>query len=418
MARAVRSLATAIVAVGLAGVAPTAFAATDATIQAKAETINRAPSGTNDADDPSFWVHPTDPNKSLMIGTVKEWGLEVFRMDASLLQTIRIPDRSRYNNVEVIYGITLGGVTRDLAVVSDRGTDKLHIYAIDGASSTPLTEVTASNVPLVFGGTRKINSKTTYGLTGWRNPATGNGEVFVAQENTTNIAKVVLTSGPGGTVGYQKVASVSLPESFVLPNGTTWKPCFNPKHPDWTAHVEGMVVDPATGTLWLDQEIVGLWKMSTNLTSPQLVHKLTRFGQTWTVQSGKCKINAGSPSYGEPYLPGDLEGIGLYRLGTSGGGYLIISNQKASAFTVFSRNGQNYLGTFAIGDGPATDKVDSTDGVDVINVPMGSMFPNGLLVTQDGKNQPEGGTNFKFTPWERVATGLGLQVDTSGNPRG
>ena len=37
-----------------------------------------------------------------------------------------------------------------------------------------------------------------------------------------------------------------------------------------------------------------------------------------------------------------------------------------------------------------------------------------MLVTQDGKDAPEGGTNFKFTPWPKVATALGLQVDTSG----
>ena len=35
-----------------------------------------------------------------------------------------------------------------------------------------------------------------------------------------------------------------------------------------------------------------------------LVHKLTRFGQTYSVGSGKCKINAGSTSYGESYLAG------------------------------------------------------------------------------------------------------------------
>ena len=302
--------------------------------------------------------------------------------------------------------------------MTDRGTDKLHVFAIEGGSSAPLTEVTAAGVPLVFGSGKKVKSKTTYGVTAWRNPANGQAEVFVSQENTTNLAKVVLTDGGGGKVGYQKVASLSLPQTFSLPGGGTWKPCFNPRHPDWTAHVEGMVVDPATGTLWADQEIVGLWKMTTDLTSPQLVHKLTRFGQTYSTAGGKCKVNGGSTSYGEPYLPGDLEGIGLYRAGTGTGGYLVISNQQASTFTVFSRDGQDYLGAFAITDGPATDRVDATDGLDVINVPMGSQYPQGLLVTQDGKDQPAGGTNFKLTPWPKVAGALGLVVDAGGSPRG
>jgi 3-phytase len=410
-------MAMAAAAAAVVAVAPVASAATT-TVTATAETIDHKPAGTNDADDPAFWVHPTDPDKSLISGTIKEAGLDVYRTDGSLLQSIPIATNSRYNNVDLLYGITLGGTTRDLAVITDRGTDKLHVYAINGGSSSPLTEVTDSGVPLVFGVTRKINSKTTYGIAGWRNPDTGKGEVFVTQENTTNLAKLVLTDGGGGKVGYQKVASISLPDTFTLPNGNTWKPCFNPRHPDWTAHAEGMVVDPATGTLWADQEIVGLWKMTTNLTSPQLVHKLTRFGQTYTVVNGKCKINAGSTSYGESYLPGDLEGIGLYRLGTSSNGYLIISNQQKSFYTVFSRDGSSYLGTFAIGSSAATDPVDGTDGLDVINVPMGSGYPQGLLVTQDGKDAPLGGTNFKLTPWPHVATALGLQVDTSGDPRG
>jgi 3-phytase len=417
MHRTFPRLAMAGVAAGVVGLAPVAYAATTPTVTATAETIDHKPAGTNDADDPAFWVHPTDPTKSLIIGTVKEAGLDVYRTDGSLLQTVSIGSNSRYNNVDVLYGISLGGSTRDLAVVTDRGTDKLHVFAINGGSSSPLTEVTATNVPLVFGGSKKIPSKTTYGVAAWRNPANGEGELFVSQENTTNLAKVVLTDAGDGKVGYQKVASIALPDTFTLPGGGTWKPCFNPKHPDWTAHAEGMVVDPATGTLWADQEIVGLWKMTTNLTSPQLVHKLTRFGQTYSVVNGKCKINAGSTSYGEPYLPGDLEGIGLYRLGTGPDGYLIISNQQKSIFTVFDRDGQSYLGTFAIGDGPFTDRVDATDGLAVINVPIGPTYDQGLLVTQDGKDAPLGGTNFKLTPWPSVASALGLQVDPSGDPR-
>ncbi|HEV7195687.1 MAG TPA: phytase, partial [Pedococcus sp.] len=179
---------------------------------------------------------------------------------------------------------------------------------------------------------------------------------------------------------------------------------------------EGMVVDPDTGTLWADQEIVGLWKMTTDLTSPVLVHKLTRFGQKYSVVSGKCKVDAASTSYGESYLPGDLEGIALYRAGTSSNGYLIISNQQKSIFTVFSRNGSSYLGTLAIGGG-AFDAVNATDGLDVINVNMGPKYPQGMLVTQDGKDAPEGGTNFKFTPWQSVAGSMGLVVDTAGSPR-
>jgi len=397
-------------------VAPTAYAASVPV--PTTETIDRQPSGTNDADDPSFWVHPNEPNKSLIIATVKQAGLDVFRPDGSLVQTVSIPTTSRFNNVDVVYGVPVRGLPRDLAVVSDRGTDKIHVFLIDGTQARPLTEVTAGGVPLVFGTTKKIRSKTTYGIAAWRNPTTGKGEVFVTQENSTTIAKLVLTDPNNGTVGYEKVASINLPSTFDLPTGDTWKPCFNPAHPDWLPHAEGMVVDPTTGTLWVDQEIVGLWKMTTDLTERQLVHKLTRFGQKYTVVNQRCKVDTASQSYGESYLPGDLEGIGLYRPAAADKGYLVISNQQKSLFTVFSRDGVDYKGSFTIGAGQGIDAVQQTDGVAVINVPMGDRYPQGMLVTQDGRNDPEGGTNFKFTPWPSVAGALNLIVDTSGDPRG
>ena len=285
------------------------------TVSPTAQTPDRKPAGTNDADDAAFWIHPTDPSKSLILGTVKEAGLDVYRPDGTLVQTVAAGG-GRYNNVDLVHGVTLGpGPARDLAVVTDRKTDKLHIFAVDGAINPPVTEVTAAGVPLLFGSAKPVKSKTAYGVAAWRNLA-GVVEMFATQENTVNLARFTLTDAGGGKVSYHRTASYSFPISFTV-GGSIWTPCFNPSHPDWQAHAEGMVVDPATGTLWADQELVGIWKLTTELTSPQLVHKLKRFGQTYSVSNGKCSINAGSTSYGDSYLAGDVEGIGLYQAGTT-----------------------------------------------------------------------------------------------------
>jgi 3-phytase len=379
------------------------------------QTPNRAPAGTNDADDAAIWVHPTNPSRNLILGTIKQGGLDVYRPDGTVVQTVGAGG-GRFNNVDLVYSVTLGGLTRDLAIVTDRGTDRLHIYRVDGDATPPVVEVTASGVPLLFGTTTKISSRTAYGVAAWRTPS-GAVEVFASQENTTNLGKFVLSAAANGTVTYQRTATLSLPNSFTLPNGSTWTPCFNPSQPTWQAHVEGMVVDPGTGTLWADQEIVGLWRISTSLTSPQLVHRLSRFGQTWTVNNGRCVINSNSTSYGDSYLPGDLEGIGLYRAGSGSGGYLFMSNQGSSTFTVFDRDGVAYRGSFRVVAAGAIDAVNQTDGVAVTNVSMGPGFTSGMVVTQDGQNTPEGGTNFKFTPWQSVASALGLVVNTGGDPR-
>ncbi|MGF1674793.1 MAG: phytase, partial [Rivularia sp. (in: cyanobacteria)] len=118
--------------------------------------------------------------------------------------------------------------------------------------------------------------------------------------------------------------------------------------------------------------------------------------------------------------------------GANGTGYLIANSQGDSSYAVFSREGNNeYLGSFIVGDNNGIDQVNESDGLDVINVPLGSEFPNGLLVLQDGANDPQNAveddeelennsTNFKFVPWDGVANAFDnpLQIDTiSYNPR-
>jgi 3-phytase len=370
----------------------------------------------NDADDAAIWVHPTDSSQSLIIATIKAGGLDVYRPDGTVVQTIGTGG-GRFNNVDLVYPVVAGDQTPGLAIVSDRATDKLHVFRVDGRVTPPVTEVTAANVPLVFGTTQPVTSKTAYGVAAWRTPA-GTVEVFVSQENTTNVQKLVLSGVESGSVSYQKVGPLlSLPNTFTMPNGSSWTPCFNPSHPDWQAHVEGMVVDPTTGVMWADQELVGLWKITTDLSSSQLVHKIKRYGQTWTVSNGRCRVDSSSTSYGDAYLPGDLEGVGLYRAGSGAAGYLVMSNQDSSLFTVFDRDGGAYRGSFKVGSAGSIDAVDKTDGVAVVNVALGTGFPSGLVITQDGKNAPEGGTNFKFTPWQSIASPLGLTVNAGGSPR-
>ena len=66
---------------------------------------------TDDADDPAVWVHPSDPARSLIIGTNKvaapAGALVVFGLDGKIRQTIAGLDRP--NNVDVEYGLVVGG---------------------------------------------------------------------------------------------------------------------------------------------------------------------------------------------------------------------------------------------------------------------------------------------------------------------
>ncbi|MGH7457190.1 MAG: phytase, partial [bacterium] len=73
-----------------------------------------------DADDPAIWVHPTDPSKSLIIGTdkgnISEGGLFVWNVDGTRQQRLKIDNNP--NNVDVRQGMRLQGGLVDIAVVS------------------------------------------------------------------------------------------------------------------------------------------------------------------------------------------------------------------------------------------------------------------------------------------------------------
>ncbi|MCK5877253.1 MAG: phytase, partial [Candidatus Marithrix sp.] len=111
----------------------------------------------------------------------------------------------------------------------------------------------------------------------------------------------------------------------------------------------------------------------------------------------------------------EVEGLAIYYIDENDG-YLIASNQGDDTFTVYNRAGNNeYLGRFKVATDfkLGIDEVNDTDGLDVINLPLGEAFPYGVFVAQDGINTlPETNQNFKLVPWERIADQLGLKKST------
>jgi 3-phytase len=106
-------------------------------------------------------------------------------------------------------------------------------------------------------------------------------------------------------------------------------------------------------------------------------------------------------------LKADIEGLTIY-YGKNKGGYLIASSQGNNSFAVFRRDGSNkYLGSFMIAQGGNVDGVSDTDGIDVLNLSLGSDYPKGVFIAQDGFNY-EGETvvnqNFKLVNWNDIAS--------------
>src|SRR5262245_49946117 len=62
-----------------------------------------------DSDDPAIWVHPTNPQDSLVICTLKNGGLVVFDLEGRVRQLFapEVYGAFRYNNVDLIYNYKL-----------------------------------------------------------------------------------------------------------------------------------------------------------------------------------------------------------------------------------------------------------------------------------------------------------------------
>jgi 3-phytase len=341
-----------------------------------------------DSDDPAVWIHPGDSSRSLLITTKKFGGATVFDFNLNILQSIAPITNGalRLNNVDVLYGFPLNGISTDLAVFSDRVNDTLYVYRIDpNAAANPLVLVSADLTSHIFAGSI-VGGDTAYGLCVYKSPLNGRSYAFVSRNGLSQIAQLELIDAGGGQVGWQHVRTIALPDP---------------------RQVEGMVADQELGWVYLAQEKVGLWKFP---------------AEPARASDGGVLLQRVKPA--GTVLAADVEGLCIY-YSTMGAGYLLASSQGDNTFAVFSRDGTNaHLGSFVIGANKplGIDQVTTCDGADVMPLPLPN-FPQGVLVVHDGENDGSvsvKNTNFKLVPWDNVASGFSpaLAITPSGfNPR-
>ncbi len=406
---------------GTAVAAPAAHAEVEpATVFAEVETpslANNTAGGFAYAGYAVAWLHPSDPGRSTFVATIRN-GIAVYDLAGNELQQIAGPPSpgpgipaARYNALDVQYGFKLGGKRVDLAVVADRGFDKLRIFSIDPETRL-LTDVADPANPTVFVPPSQVpRQQTAIGVALYRDQAADRLYAFVSQRRTAVIKQIELLDNGAGGVTWAPVRSIPLPTVFETPNGP------------WTAgdpQVEGMVVDQQRGVLYANSESVGLWRMSARPDAgdrPVLVEKVAGFG------------GPGSGLGGE-LMDGDVLGATIY-YGPGESGYLIISSEEESACYVFDRAGDNaFLGNaFVLGDGPSIDGTTSSHGIHVTTTGLGPRFPKGAFIAQDSYNTPEidnpnASTNYKIIGWDRIADAFEppLLVDTTSydprNPAG
>jgi len=315
-------------------------------VQAKVETT---PVGTADdaADDPAIWRHPTDPSKSLVVGTDKRAGIHVYDMRGKAISFTASP---RLNNVDLRSNVMVGGKPSVLVVASDRqdaanAAAALFVLDTDAGKLLPL-----ATVPVGHG--------EAYGMCLWQRK--GGDEVY---------AFLVLKDG--------RIDQLKLELSGAVPSGKVVRSM------KLGTQSEGCVVDDRTGLLYVAEEDVGLWRFDAR---PDASTKPKALGKA----DGRR-------------LVADAEGLAIAPSGKKGG-YLIASSQGDYAYALYRLRDGRYLGRFRIADG-AIDGVQETDGLELALGNFGPDFPSGLLVVQDGDNNPET-QNFKYIAWADVLKAL------------
>ncbi len=313
-------------------------------------------SSTGDAaDDPAIWVHGSDPEASRVLGTDKDFGVEVYDLDGQRVQVIAA---GLTNNIDLRY-LDNDQNWSALAAASNRSANTISLFLISHEGH--LTWLQDSEIVTGLG--------EPYGLCMFKN-AQGL-QVFVND-----------TDGSYQQWGLQLHA----PANSDLPHvqATLLREFAVPSQP------EGCVADDANERLFVGVEAEGVRTLNANQQASTAMTTLVDIDGT--------------------ILYADVEGMSLYIAGEAG--YLVVSSQGNYSYAVYDRlPPHDYRGSFVISDlsDGSLDGAGETDGLDVSSAFLGTRFADGLLVVQDGINTlPTAAQNFKYIPWSRVADALGL----------
>ncbi|MBK8818194.1 MAG: phytase [Saprospiraceae bacterium] len=304
-----------------------------------------------DSDDPAIWVHPTDPSKSLIIGTDKggdtgEGGLYVFDLSGKIdrKKTVVL---SRPNNVDIAYGLMVNGRKTDIAVAAERNTNSIRVFSLPEMKS-----LDGGGIPVFADSPQKSPM----------------GVALFTHKSGDIYAIVGRKTGP--VTGYLYQYKLTVDDNGQVSGSLVRKfGQFSGKK-----EIEAIVVDNELGYVYCSDEGVGVRKYYAHPDSSDI--ELALFATKGVRQ--------------------DHEGLSIYKA-NEGTGYILLSDQQANAFQIFPRQGT----VDNPHDHPLIKKIFTStmesDGSDISNVSFNTTFNNGLFVAMSTDG------TFQFYRWEDLA---------------
>lgn len=331
---------------------PSATSKAAHTVEPRVET-EPADSYGDAADDPAIWVDKRDPSRSVVIGTDKKLGLNVYDLKGKRLQVV--PD-GRMNNVDLREGFMLGGKATTLVAATNRTTKSISLYRLD----------TATRQLSSIAGTLESGMSDPYGLCMYHSAKTGDYYV-IANDSVDGKYRQWRVVDRGGKAAIELVREIAV-----------------------GSQAEGCAADDELGQLYIAEEDVALWVYAAE---PDGGEQRTQIDKT---EGGN--------------VTADIEGVSVY-VGAGGKGYVVASSQGDNSYTVYRREAPHaFVGKFHIvaNETLGIDGSSETDGLDVVSAPLNAEYPLGLLVVQDGRNlMPSQRQNFKYVSWKDVLEALG-----------
>jgi 3-phytase len=309
-----------------------------------------------DSDDPAIWVHPTDPAQSLIVGTDKEagGGLYVFDLAGKIVREKTVTGLQRPNNVDIEYGLMLGGRAVDIAVTTERLTNKLRVFALPS-----MTPVDGGGIEVFVGEA----VRDPMGISLYKRAT--DGAIF---------AVVGRKSGPSGGYLWQYrladdgsgVVKATLVRKFGTYSGKK--------------EIEAIAVDDASGYVYYSDEMAGVRKYAADPDTPEAGRELAFFGQGDFAR--------------------DVEGLSIYEVDDRTG-YLLVSDQQRDTFNIYRREGEaGAPHTHRLIKSVALSTLES-DGSEVTSLALSPALPGGLFVAMSTDK------TFHVYSWEQIANAPG-----------
>jgi myo-inositol-hexaphosphate 3-phosphohydrolase len=312
-----------------------------------------------DTDDPAIWIHPTDPSQSLIVGTDKnpeDGALYVFDLDGKIQTEKTVRPILRVNNVDIEYGLMLGGELVDIAVSTERGANKIRVHSLPD-----MKEIDNGGIEVFTG--EEGRQAMPMGISLYKRPSDGTIYAIVGRKSGPSegyLWQYKLEDDGNGNVIGEKV------REFGAYSGLN--------------EIESIAVDDPLGYVYYSDEGSGVRKYHADPDAEGAGEELAIFATV----------------FGPEGFTRDNEGISIYQV-NDGTGYILVSDQHANKFRIYKREGEvddphNHLFVKSV---PV--RTNESDGSEITSAVLDPRFPSGLFVAMSD-NQ-----TFHYYSWDDIA---------------